>query len=293
MTLPNFLLIGAQKAGTTALYSFLSQHPEIFMSKNKEPHFFSLGAGKLDYDDPQFEPSKIVSDLGSYEALFARVEGEKVIGEASPSYLYSRRAPIMIRELIPSVKLVTILRNPIDRAYSNFLHCRRSGVEHIKDFRYALAVEEDRIRENWSPLWHYKKQGNYLPQLKRYYKHFSADQLAVYLYDDMRQDTANLLRKIYGYLEVDEKFIPDTSIKYNVSGIPKNVFYRYLYKSAGPLRSRIKFILPDKFRWFVRKRVFDSPALSAEERRYLISYYRNEILELQGLIDRDLSIWLD
>src|SRR3712207_4104321 len=131
MTLPNFLVIGAMKSGTTALYYYLEQHPEIYMSPVKEPNFFS-----------QENAADTVTHIGTYEQLFKGASGKKAIGEASHSYLYEPRAAAEIRRYVPKVKLIAILRNPIDRAYSHFLHMVRSGTEPLDDFAQALREEE-------------------------------------------------------------------------------------------------------------------------------------------------------
>ena len=172
MTMPNFFIVGAQKAGTTSLYYYLKQHPQIYMSPRKEPHFFE----GMHWDF--YRPGRMalpVTDLADYQALFEGVTDEKAIGEASASYLYSPKAPTLIKRSIPYARLIAILRNPADRAYSNFLHCVRAGRESIVDFAEALRVEEGRIKGNWGPLWHYKQKGFYYAQVKRYLDTFGRD----------------------------------------------------------------------------------------------------------------------
>src|ERR687894_3261543 len=115
MTMPNFFIIGAQKAGTTSLYYYLKQHPQIYMSPRKEPHFFKGMHSELRKSGRGLPP---VTDLGDYQALFRGVTDEKAIGEASASYLYSPKAPALIKSSIPDAKLIAVLRNPADRAYS-------------------------------------------------------------------------------------------------------------------------------------------------------------------------------
>src|SRR3712207_6354190 len=139
MTMPNFLIIGAMKSGTTALYYYLEQHPEIYMSPVKEPNFFS--------SQEQENAADAVTDIGTYQHLFRGVSGEKAIGEASHSYLYEPGAAAEIRRYLPEAKLIAILRNPIDRAYSHFLHMVRSGTEPLDDFAQALQEEVVGIRK--------------------------------------------------------------------------------------------------------------------------------------------------
>ena len=133
MTMPNFLIIGAMKSGTTALYYYLEQHPDIYMSPVKEPNFFS--------SHKQENAADTVTEFGIYRQLFSGGSGKKAIGEASHSYLYEPGAAAEIRRYIPEAKLIAILRNPIERAYSHFLHMVRSGTEPLDDF--ARALQED------------------------------------------------------------------------------------------------------------------------------------------------------
>ena len=169
VALPNFLIIGAAKAGTTSLYRYLEQHPEVYMSPVKEPKFFALGGERLDYRGPGDEArmrGASVTSLEDYRELFRGVSTETAVGEASTLYLYSERAAARIKHHVPDVKLIAVLRNPVDRAYSDFLHLVRDGIEPLTDFPQALEAEESRIRSRWAPMWHYRRRGFYHPQLK-------------------------------------------------------------------------------------------------------------------------------
>ena len=167
MTMPNFLMVGAQKCGTPSLYYYLKQHPQIYMSPVKEAHFFDVEEGEKPDFRRASHSSRPVSGIEDYRALFAGVKDETAIGEASPSYVYIPEAPRRIRSRLPDAKLIAILRDPADRAYSAFLHTSRSGREPLTDFAQALREEEDRIRNGWHPLYHYRERGFYHAQLKR------------------------------------------------------------------------------------------------------------------------------
>jgi hypothetical protein len=216
VTMPNFFIIGAQKAGTTSLYYYLKQHPQVYMSPRKEPHFFKGMHSEYRKRGRSLPP---VTDLGDYQALFEGVTDEKAIGEASASYLYSPKAPALIKRSIPDAKLIAVLRNPADRAYSNYLYCVKMGREPLASFAEALQAEEKRIRENWGPLWHYRQKGFYYSQVKRYFDVFGQDQVKVYLYDDLRGKPSSMLGDIFRFLDVDETFVPDLSIEHNTAGI--------------------------------------------------------------------------
>ena len=299
MTLPNFLIIGASKSGTTSLYYYLGQHPEVYMSPVKEPKFFAFEGKKLDFRGPEAQErvnSKSVTQIEEYEALFEGVRGEKAIGEASPTYLHNSQAPGRIKHYVPEARLVAVWRNPVERAYSAYVQHVRDGRETLS-FSEALRAEESRIRDNWSPGWGYKRIGFYHRHLTRYYDLFGGDRIRVYLYEELSEDPVAVSRDIFGFLGVDDSFAPDTSLRHNVSGIPRSHALRRLVKKPNVVRSALKLLLPEKTRkrisvnvqnWNLEK----APPMPEEARRELIEAYREDILRLQGLVGRDLSGWL-
>ena len=304
--MPNFLIIGAQKAGTTALYQQLKQHPDVFMSPVKEPHFFAFEGRDLDFRGPRDRETlghMVVSDEGAYRGLFADAGDEKARGEASAMYLYMPEAVGGIGRHAPDARLVAILRNPADRAYSSFLHMIRDGREPIPDFGRALAAEEERIKGKWSPIWHYRRMGFYYEQISRYHETFGSERLRVYLYEDLEGDPEGVLRDIYGFVGIDPSFVPDVSSRYNVSGIPKNkrlhALHRFLLR-PNPVKVALKPFFPKKLRRrmvesslnTLRNRNLVKPPFPEEVRRDLIEGYREDILKLETLIGRDLSGWL-
>jgi hypothetical protein len=296
MIMPNFLIIGAAKAGTTSLYVYLQNHPQIFMSSQKEPNFFAFEGETLDFCGPYFlaKRPKWVTDLQTYHRLFSEVMNEPAIGEASILYLYHPKAPERIQHYMPDGKLIAILRNPVDRAYSSYCYMCENALEPLADFSEALQVEEARITGKWEHIWHYKQMGFYHKQLKRYFDRFDRSQMKIYLYEDFAQDNLRVIREIYEFLGVDPAFRPDTSIRYNESGIPKNKKLQALYNHS-PARLFLRNHLP---KWLVpvllrlKKQTLTKPQLSSEVRQGLVEEYREDILCLQDLLQRDLSMWL-
>jgi hypothetical protein len=293
-TMPNFFVIGAQKAGTTSLYYYLDQHHQVYMSPVKEPHFFE--GMQSEYRRPGRRKSS-VSDLRDYQALFAGVSGEKAVGEASASYLYSPKAPVLIRRSVPDARIITVLRDPAERAYSNFLHVVQVGREPLADFAAALQAEERRMRDNWGPLWYYEHKGFYYAQVKRYLETFGRDRVGIWLFEDLRDRPTEMMREIFRFLDVDESFVPQVSIEHNPSGLPRNEGVKALYNRVRALSARnpalIGRFLPAGLRTRVRNRIFvKPPPFPPEVRRRLSRSYREDILKLQELIGRDLSPWL-
>ena len=297
--MPNFLIIGAAKAGTTALYHYLKQHPQIFMPPVKEPNFFALEGQKPNFRGPGDDEAInrfSITDIEAYQALFEGAENALAIGEASPLYLYSPDAPRRIRRYVSNAKLIVILRNPVERAYSHFLHFVRDGREPHTDFRRALIEEERRIREHWEWAWHYKAVGFYFIQLKRYYELFDLEQIRVYLYEDFKEKPMELLCDIFRFLGVDDDFKPDVSLRFNVSGVPRNKVLHAFLSKPHPVKSLLKPLIPVKLRQrlvvTLQNRNLAKPELPAAVRKELVDLYREDILKLQALIKRDLSHWL-
>ena|SRR5215212_9876005 len=304
MTMPNFLIIGAMKSGTTSLYHYLKQHPQVYMSAIKEPNFFALEGSDLDFDGAEgrerisrWIKREFVTNIEDYRALFRGVSGETAIGEASPLYLYSPEAPDRIKRYVPEAKLITILRNPVERAYSAFSYMKRDGREPLEEFPQALQAEETRVRNNWEWIWHYKNVGSYYVQLKRYFDNFDDDQIKVYLYEDLRGDLFSVLQDVFRFLGVDDTFNPDTSLRHNVSGVPKRGVLSGFVFGRNPVKAAFRPLLPEGLRQYLSVSIksqylVKSPPLTPEVREELIAVYRDDILKLQGLIGRDLSAWL-
>ncbi len=298
MKLPNFLIIGAAKSGTTALYEYLKQHPQIYMSPIKEPHFFGLEGEVLNFQGPTAEQyeNRSITNIEDYRALFQGVLDEVAIGEASNSYLYLPKAPERIKYYIPSAKMIAILRNPVARAYSSFLALMRGRKEPLNDFSRALREEEVRIRSNWGFLHRYQDLGFYYVQLKRYFEIFDSTQIRVYLYGDLRDNPVRVLHDIFKFIGVDVAFVPDMSTKFNVSGIPKNKVLHNFLTGENSIKAVLRPFLPANLRSKLINRYYekglDKPQLSQELRHQLIHIYREDILKLQDLIQRDLSGWL-
>ena len=296
---PNFLIIGAPKAGTTALYHYLEQHPQIYMSPVKEPGFFDHGPERAAFRGPGDQQlyRTAVTNLASYEGLFGGVRDEVAVGEASAYYLYSPVAPERIRALIPAVKLIAVLRNPIDRAYSAFLHNLSDAREPLTDFAAALAEEDAGRRRGFSPFWHYKQGGFYYRHLAPYFERFDRQQLRIFLYEDFAASSLPVLQDIFRFLEVDDRFVADISLRYNVSGVPRIRPIQRLLNTGGPIKSLLKMTLPSGLRYQVRTRLrarnLVKPPLPEAVRAKLAREYREDTLRLADLIGRDLSIWLE
>ena len=283
------------KAATTSLYTYLKQHPDVFMTHIKEPMFFNNLKQKNGFV-VKGKKSKKITTFDEYYSLFNSVKNEKAIGEASPSYIYNNKCATLINQYLPETKIIAILRQPVSRAYSNYLHAKQADREPITNFEDAFNSEEERINKNWSPLYHYKAKGLYYNQLKRYYDLFPQKQIKVILFKDIIANPERVTKEVFGFLGVDNTFIPDVSKKANVSGTPKGLFGWLIMKlRKHNLIPNIEFsrILPTFLVKIILNTIYSKPEkVSAETVKKLTNkHYKEDINKLEKLIERDLSHW--
>jgi hypothetical protein len=299
--LPNFLIIGAAKSGTTSLHEELSKHPEIFMCNPKEPHFLAdlpndtIGGN---YGYPRV-------DEAGYQALFENVKEEKVIGESSVSTLFYKNAIKKAKTILgENIKIVVILRNPVDRAFSNYMMHVRDGFED-KTFEEALDLEEERKKENYWWGYFLKEAGLYGQQIANVFSAYDSSQVKVFLFEDLIKNRETTLNEICNFLEVATGFDFQKPIKSNTSGRPnpksKSIrVFNSLFMGENIVKKIFRYILPKSVRQSIfdsaKKQLFDAnlkkEKINPETKKSLITYFKSDIQELEKLINRDLSHWL-
>lgn len=296
MEVPDIIVIGAPRSGTTSLYRYLQQHPQVYMSPLKETRFFAYEGQSVDYRgpaDPHAYNRDTVTDAETYRELFADRAPGQLTGEATPVYLYrGDRAAERIQHHVPDARLIAIFRNPVERAYSDFLNMVRLGWEPVHDFVQALAQEEQRIEAHWSPYYHYRAKGFYADQLQVYLDRFDRAQMRFYMFEDVQRDAAGLMEEVFSFVGVDPNVSIDTETRHNRSGLPRSaVAHRVLTHPVaervmrGPLRP-VRNTLRD---W---NTAHEKPPLPAKLRAELEAVYRDDIRRLEEILDRDLSHWL-
>jgi hypothetical protein len=300
--LPNFLIVGAAKSGTTSLYQYLHEHPEIFMSGNKEPRFFiSSVFTNMSSDDPRYSAllDLTITEYDEYTKLFRDAGKYKAIGEATATYLYYYQEAIPnIKKYLNDVKIIIILRNPVDRAFSSYKHLVREQYE-TRSFEECLELEEARKQNNWSLLNFYKDAGNYYRQVKSYIDNFKL--VKIVLYDHLRTDNIALIKDIYRFLEVSDRFVPNFNKQYNVSYIPKSIFLNNFFVKPNTFKKNLKPIVDFVFPPHKRKKIITelktfneaNYQMNPKTREVLIEAFREDIIMLQTLINMDLSHWLN
>jgi len=304
MTMPNFLVIGGARCGTTSLHYYLGEHPDIFMASHKDCRFFAMGdepmPAYLEEDEParaRFDAMRrdAVLTPEAYRALFDEVADETAVGEATAFYLYHPRAPERIRRTIPDARLVAVLRQPAERAYSHYLARVRNG-SIDRSFEEVLDAEDPADERVWAGQFHFIREGFYYRNLKRYYDLFPADQFRIFLFEELQGEPERLVRDICRFLGVRDDVPLDVAIRYNAAGRPKSQAINRLLMRRNPLKSAVKWLIPQSLRTRLRFRVMQKNAAEAEMapdvRKRLIDVFRDDILRLQDLIGRDLSHWL-
>ena len=297
MTLPNFLIIGAAKSGTTSLHDYVGQHPQAYMSPLKETNFFTFDGGRPNFGGPDGDvfTRNSVYCMEHYAHLFDGQTDQIAIGEASPRYLSVEGTAARIKRCLPSVKLVAILRNPADRAFSAFSMRKRDGWESCETLEQAIADEPRRITERWGGGI-YREGGLYARQLRQYWEHFDAKQIRVYLYEDLVSTPNQLLGDLFDFLGIDPRFRAETSQRLNVSGVIKNPILRAAWTKTHRIQRMIRPLVPRPTRQRI-SRFFtglekERLPFPPEQRKRLVDYYHDDVEQLQGLIGRDLSAWL-
>jgi hypothetical protein len=293
----DFFIVGAPKAGTTWLYRNIGQSPGLFVAPNKEPRYFSVEEGaEVDFVGPGDDGwmGHFVRSRAGYEALFDGAGEGQLRGEASSDYLYtSGVAARRIREECPGARIIVMLRDPVHRAYSNWLHHRRDEREPLP-FGAALDAEEERIGAGWAWWWHYRERGWYSRQLEPFLERFPEDQLLLLRYDDLRGDPQGLLRRVGDFLEVDALGDGDVLRGRNESVVVRSPVHRAVRKVARP-NAVTRAVLPQRLRTGLRKRVdrgtLHKPTIGAEDYQRLRRLYAADVERLAGMVDLDLSAW--
>jgi hypothetical protein len=305
---PNLFLIGAPKAGTTSLYSYLEGHPAIFMSPVKEPNFFSTDV-KATFRRSQF---MYPDEIDGYVELFEGARDETWVGEASTSYLASRVAPHSVRDFAPDAAILVMVRNPVDLVYS--LHNERvsNGAEPIIDFEEAMAADEDRRAGRRLPPGFnelgavYRDNALLGEQLQRWQSAFGSERVHATVFSDFAADTPRAFRRVLDFLGVDSGYVPASFEAQNASWRRRDGVMRRMVKS-GPMQWLRHSVLPAfvgekaAFRMSRRytrsrfnRRAYARPQMRPELRRELEDWFAPDVALLGELIDRDLiTEWFD
>ena len=296
--LPNFLIVGAAKSGTSSLHNYLNQHPEVFMPsfnkegmKVKEPRF-------LIKDLVENRLHNGVWNWEEYQSLFDKVTDEKAIGESTVLYLYYFKEAIknIKYRLDEDVKIIIMLRNPVDRAFSAYTHVARSVKEQLS-FEEALGIEHERLEldSTLTPMVMYKDMGLYYNMVKAYFDNF--EDVHIIMYEDFKSDTEKVVKKTLEFLGVDSRVSLDTESRYNVGGKSwKTPLLKYFFMQDNLVKKVFRMIFSFSLRKKVR--IFlesilkqNAKPINTKTRKNLVMFFKEDVSRLEQLLQINLKHW--
>ncbi len=294
---PQFIVAGTARAGTTSLNSYLQQHPELFLPVVKEPCFFSFAGEKIDYKNGKF--AFAITSIDDYNKLYKKALAYQVTGDISTPYLYKYEKTIQnlkkFHDDYSAVKIIIILRNPVDRAYSQYLWRVRDGREELS-FEDAISSEENRMKENYSFDYFYVDRGMYHDQVKAYIDNFKF--VKIILFEDLKDHTKETLSSICDFLKVDNDFLFVKRTAQNSSFLPKSTMLNKLLTMESKTKFKFLSYIPENIKSTIKEQFMrlnssskKNPDILAATRIKLVSFYSNDINKLEKLIGRDLSNW--
>ena len=300
MALPDFLVIGAPKAGSTALHAALARHPGLYMSPVKEPKFFLSDGPPPARGGPGDVQTyrEHVWRRADYEALFDPAPAGSLRGESTPLYLHDPAAHQRIHALLPQAKLIAVLRDPVERAHSNWTHLWSAGLEPESDFVRACAQEERRKAQGWASFWHYTGLGQYGQQLEHAFGLFPRDQILVLRYRSLVDEPAATLDRICAFLGVAPGILTEIP-RENVTAHPAHTAAHRAASLAMRAGHAADRVLPgeavttatDRLERFLQRGNRTRQPLGQEQRQALLPAFTADIRLLERLLGEDFSDW--
>jgi hypothetical protein len=302
VALPDFLIIGAPKAGTTALHAALGTHPQLFLSPVKEPkHFLCDGRPPRPQPGPgdAHSAQEWIWRSEDYEALFDAAPPSALRGESTPFYLYDRAAQVRLARAVPEARLIVVVRDPVDRAYSNWTHLWSDGLEPIGDFLSACAAEDERVDAGWAPIWHYLRLGRYGEQLADLFDVFAREQVHVLRYRDVVESPQASLDTICRFLGVEPGLahtVPAENVHPFVRPSPRTSALSAAIRAGAAAGAHAP---PQLWRaasvpltWALQRGGGRRPPLPVEARRQLVGGFADDVHLLSALTGEDFGDWL-
>jgi hypothetical protein len=297
---PQFFVVGAPKAGTTAVFHWLRSHPEVFLPSVKEPSYFAYAGSSAVPKNGPYDPDyfrKITVNRESYAELY-EAAGTRLTGDISPVYLLDEYAAGRIAMARPDARIIILLRDPVERAFSQFMHHLRDSLEPCETFEEALEQEEERLLDGWSQGHGYATHGHYLSQIERYFAEFPKEQILVLEYQDLQSASEHCWRQICEHLRIEpiclvqNERVNATCDLVDVSGRPE--LARRL-KHPGPAQALLKRLMPPrlraKLRHFLEGPRRPVPALRTDTTHCLVGRYQSERRQIEQLTGLSLAHW--
>ena len=311
MTLPNFFIVGAMKSGTTSLYEYLCQHPEIFMSPVKEPSYF-VWAG-MDDQNKLYMLNKRHEKVGThywqairtrkqYEHLFRKARNETAIGEASTWYLPAPYVPERIYHEAPDAKIIAVLRDPVARAYSAYTYQVSYDLEPSSTFRGAIEDELSGHRDDWLYGWRYLYCGMYADQIERYLDVFGANNVLLLRFEELKHHPRVILKRIFRFLDIKDDYDFEDIAPRNPTISPNKGWAKSVISiliNQNVLKDELKRFVPITARHKIKSRILEivkrggakPPAISEADADFLRQAFRGQISKLEAITGWDLDEW--
>lgn len=300
MAVPDFFVVGAPKAGTTALHGALAAHPQLFLPALKEPKFFLCDGPPPERGGPGDAHSyrEWIWRREDYEALFDAAPPGTRRGESTPFYLSDPDALSRIADVVPGAKLIAVLRDPVDRAYSNWAHLWADGLETVGDFMAACAEEDERAAAGWAPFWRYLRTGLYGQQVTNLYRLFPREQVLLIRYKHLVDDAATTLDAVCRFLDVEEGLVHEAPPR-NVGTYVDPSFTTRVLNRAMRVGAAAGSLFPPRV-WrrasvpllrLIQREPKHRPELGERDRAALVEYFADDSRLLEDLTGWDLSDW--
>lgn len=298
----NLFIVGAAKSGTTSLYNYLLQHPNVFLPRVKEPNFYSNAESDnpADYIIPKKGKTchkRMIKDKSVYFSLYEDAKNEKILADASPSYLWDKNAAKKIYSDFPNAKIIILLRNPIQRAFSHYLMDLKYANQSEKDFKQAILNDQFAEPKVWGKAHMYLDIGLYYEQVIRYLDVFDKKNVKIIIYEDFIKNTEQYLIQIFDFLNIDNSLVNKIDYKkvHNPYVVPRGNISKSFLKYKSKLKL-LKKLLPESLKDYLNKEILfkesDKPVLKPEDKLFLIDYYKEDIKKLQTLLGKEVSQWL-
>lgn len=297
---PNFLLVGGARCGTTGLVEGLRSHPDVFVTDPKEPHYFAFHRTGAHFSAPGDEHTVnrvAVTDRDAYLALYPAQHRYLALGDGSVSTMYYHREALPeVVAMNPGMKLVALLRDPVERAYSAHQYMRARGLEPVEDFLEAVGLEQERRAAGWHHIWHYTAMSRYADQVAAMQSAVPPEQIGIWFYEDMNDDYAGTLTEVLRFLGVaplagQVRDVP----RVNVSGRPRHEPVHAVLRWAtgnAAVRTAVKRATSYRFREQVRRRMLRSDTLPTGAREQLAPVFAEDVSRLRTLLPERGPAWL-
>ncbi len=282
---PNFFIVGAPKAGTSSLYTYLDSIPGIFMSMPKEPNYFSVKT----ISENSHTVMKPIRDKSKYLDLFKKVKDEKIIGEASPSYLSDPEAPKLIHEIAPEAKIIISLRDPVERTFSYYLMFIRGGF--MKDSFHDEVQKALKLVRIYNKRSLRLETGLYAEDIQRYHDIFGPEQVKIIIFEEFINDVKKTMKDILSFLDIDYELNEFDVEAYNKFGVPRSPISQFILRRGNVRRLAARFMSPSKRRILKEKILLKNepkPEMPDEDKEILRNFYREDVYKTEKILKRKL-----